>query len=96
VAEKTVRLGLYLVQSRDEDQHADVVELVLADSAEAAAQSVAFAPNRPYRPVEEEGVGRLGTYDPGITGHRMLVNVIQRGSRNGALILEQVLKETPS
>lgn len=78
------KLGLYLVRSFTNNPTARTrLSLVIAETAEQAADRVAFRDGEPFEricSVEEDGVngvGRLGDYEPGITGHNM---VMQRPS----------------
>ena len=102
MATKEYPLGLYLVHSissvrpefTEEDAasgttdwpYPERVYLVIAESAEKAADSVAFQPNKPYERVPEDGVGRLGDYEPGIGGHMMAVQMAA-SHHNGAIVL---------
>jgi hypothetical protein len=59
--------------------------LVIAESAQQARDTVAFSGDRFVAQIaDEDGVGRLGKYEPGMEGHRMVA------SRPAIVLLQRV------
>ncbi len=74
------KLGIYLVRSYTNNPGPRTrLSLVIAETAEQAADRVAFRDGEPFERICSldqdgvEGVGRLGDYEPGLAGHSMVV-----------------------
>ena len=92
------KLGIYLVQSETSVNRQKMLSLVIAESANAAAEAVAFQTDRSFEQVEQEGggVGRLGTYDPGIEGHRMVAQLFSRHPTANSIIVARENLDAPA
>lgn len=87
------KVGIYLVVSRGPGTADYVAEVVISESAQQAADTVAYFPGRTFREVPEDNVGRLGDYEPGFNGVRLAFTVASKGTGNGAVLASQPLKE---
>lgn len=90
-------LSLYIVEGEarvdpdsDESPLIRTAYLVIAESANKAAECIAFQPNKAYEKVAEDGVGRLGEYNPGMEGHGKTMQLTSF-HHNGAIVLKEVI-----
>lgn len=82
-------LGIYLVRNTPyrvskvgiREREPERLALVVAESATSAADIVSIRGGEYVAEVPEDGVGRLGDYEPGMEGYRMVVN-------RGLIVLE--------
>ena len=76
------KLGIYLVESKRDGR--TFLSLAIGENANQVADMVAFRDDNPYESVDADtGVGRLGDYEPGLVGHKMVV----ANSVSGGIVL---------
>ena len=89
----TEKLNLYIVKSTPDPEAPLVTNayLVIAENAFKAAQAIAYQPGKNYEQVnDEDGVGRLGSYEPGIEGHQITMQLTSL-HKNGSILLKEVI-----
>lgn len=72
----TAKLGIYLVETKAIETGLERINITIAESADQALDLVCTYYHYTVTAADESGsVGRIGDYDPGITGHRMTMQL---------------------